>query len=138
MNIAPYVFFNGTCREALNWYATIFGTVPNLMSAEDMPSEFPVEPDKRSWIMHGMLPVNGGTLMASDNLFGESAVMEGCAIQLNYATAAEAKAIFDQLSAGGEITMAWEATFWSAGFGTCTDRFGIRWLIGTDEAASAG
>ncbi len=135
MNISPYVFFPGTCRAAMTRYAEIFGTAPQLMTAEGMPPEFPVDDDKRDWIMHGMLEVNGGTLMASDNIFGGDAPMAGCAVQLNYPTAAEAQAIFDQLADGGETTMAFTATFWSAGFGTCTDKFGVRWMVGCDEQA---
>lgn len=134
MSISPYVFFKGTCRDALARYAEIFGGEPMLMTAESMPPEVPIDADKRDWIMHGMLGVNGGMLMASDDIFGETDAMAGCAVQLNYATAAEAKAIFDQLAEGGTTTMAFEATFWSAGFGTCTDAFGIRWMVGTDEA----
>lgn len=134
MNLSPYVFFNGNCRAALTRYGEIFGAEPMLMTADGMPEDIPVPEERRNWIMHGMVSVNGGTLMASDDVFDNSAPMAGCAIQLNYATAAEAKSVFDQLAEGGEITMPWEATFWSAGFGTLTDRFGIKWMVGTDEA----
>ena len=74
--------------------------------------------------------------MASDSIFEDMPAMAGCAVQLNYATAAEAKAIFDQLTEGGTVTMPWAATFWSAGFGTVTDAFGVCWMVGCTEEPS--
>ncbi|NBD30827.1 MAG: VOC family protein [Alphaproteobacteria bacterium] len=136
MTISPYLFFNGNCRDALNRYGEILGARPEIMDASGMPPEFPVPDERRDWVMHGNLKTASGTIMASDNIMGTSDPMAGCAVQLNYATAAEAKAIFDQLAEGGEITMAWAPTFWSAGFGTLTDRFGVRWMVGCDEPPS--
>ena len=133
MNPTPYLFFNGTCREALGFYAGIFGSEPVLMDASGMPPEYAVPDDRKDWIMHGSVKIGDGEIMASDNVTGESANMAGCGIQLDLPTAAEGKAIFDKLADGGEVTMAWEPTFWSAGFGTCTDKFGTLWMVGTSE-----
>lgn len=137
MTIAPYIFFNGDCRAALEFYATIFGTTPEIMYADEAPDDVPVSEDRKGWVMHGMLKVGQGMLMASDNLFGESADMQGCAVQLDFDTAAEAQAIFDQLADGAEITMPWGPTFWCAGFGTLVDRFGTHWMVGCQEPPSA-
>lgn len=137
MSLNPYLFFNGNCREALEFYAGIFGGTPDIMTADGMPPEYEVPDDQKDWIMHGSLKVRDGLLMASDTFTGTSDPMAGCGIQLDYPTSATAKEIFDKLADGGEITMAWEPTFWSAGFGTVTDKFGIRWMIGCDEAPAA-
>lgn len=135
--ICPYIFFNGNARAALTRYAEVLGGELQIMPAGDMPSDaFPIPDDRKDWVMHGTLISPAGTLMASDNLFGESARMDGAAVQLSFATAAEAKDVFDQLADGGEVTMAWAPTFWSAGFGTCTDQFGTSWMVGCDEPAT--
>lgn len=134
MALAPYLFFNGQCRDALTFYGEVFGAEPVLLDATGMPAEFDVPEARKGWIMHGQVAVEGGTLMASDNTLGTSEPMAGAALQLTYATAAEAKAVFDRLAEGGAVTMAWAPTFWCAGFGALTDRFGIRWLVGCDEA----
>lgn len=63
--------------------------------------------------------------------------MSGASVMMSFATAAEGKAVFDRLSEGGAVQMAWAPTFWSAGFGTLTDRFGVKWMIGCDEEAKA-
>ncbi|WP_419907769.1 VOC family protein [Hoeflea sp.] len=134
MTPTPYLFFNGQCAEAIAAYAEIFGgEILEQMPASGMPPEIPVAEERKGWIMHSRMRIGDGELMASDNIMGESAQMDGSSVMLSFPTAAEGKAAFDQLAEGGEIQMAWEPTFWSAGFGTLTDRFGIRWMIGTDE-----
>ncbi|WP_306117679.1 MULTISPECIES: VOC family protein [unclassified Roseitalea] len=138
MHPIPYLFFNGQCRQALDFYADVFdGEVSGVMPASQMPPEFPVADDKKDWIMHARLGVGDGAIMASDNIMETSAPMDGCSVMLSYPTAAEARAVFDRLAEGGEITMAFEPTFWAAGFGTLRDRFGVRWMIGSDEPPAA-
>jgi len=140
MKPEPYLFFNGTCREALETYTRIFGgTTDYLMIAADMPEgEIPggIPEDRRDWIMHANLRIGDGQLMMSDNIMGTSAAMDGCSVIVELPDPDRARAAFDALAEGGEVTMPFEATFWSPGFGTLRDRFGIRWMIGTEEQAS--
>ncbi len=140
MTPTPYLFFNGTCREALTAYVEIFdGEMVALMAASDMPeddSPGAIPEDRKDWIMHGMVRLGEGMLMASDNLMGESATMDGSSILMELPTPEAARSVFDKLAEGGEITMPFEATFWSPGFGTLRDRFGIRWMIGTEDPAT--
>lgn len=134
MTPIPYLFFNGQCAEALDVYANIFDSqVEDKMVASDMPPDFPVPDGCQDWIMHAQLRIGDGILMMSDNITADSKPMAGASVMLSYPAVDEAKAIFDQLAEGGSIQMAWEPTFWSAGFGTLTDRFGVRWMIGCDE-----
>ena len=132
MALCPYLFFNGTCREALTFYAEVLGGTPEIMDASGMPPEFAVPEERKGWVMHGNLETAHGQIMASDNLIETSDAMAGCAVQMAFPTAAEAKAVFDKLAEGGEITMPFEPTFWSDGFGALTDRFGVRWMLGSD------
>lgn len=131
MTLSPYLFFNGNCREALTHYGQVFGTTPILMEPSEAP-DFPVEDDKKHWIMHGMVPIAGGMLMASDDFMGSSPQMAGCAVSAGFETAEEARAVFDKLAEGGEVMMDFAATFWSEGFGMLTDRFGTTWMVGCD------
>ncbi len=133
MTPVPYLFFKGNCADALTTYADIFGgTIGMTMKAGDMP-DIPVAEDKKDWIAHGEIAVGDGKLMLSDDVFEQSQAMAGAAVMMSYATTAEAAAVFGKLADGGQITMPFEPTFWSAGFGTVTDRFGINWMIGSDE-----
>lgn len=135
MTPTPYLFFNGQCADAITAYAEIFGgEIVERMPASQMPAEYPVPEDRRGWIMHATIKIGDGFLMASDNLMGETTGMAGSSVMMSFPAVAEAKAAFDKLADGGEVQMAWAPTFWSAGFGTLTDRFGTKWMIGCDEA----
>lgn len=141
MHIAPYVFFNGNCAEALDFYIDALGAELHMkMLASEMPPDpdFTIPDDKKDWIMHANIMIGDAGIMMSDNIMGESAEMDGCSIMLNYPTAAEAKSIFDKLADGADIDMPWAPTFWSAGFGTLRDKFGVRWMVGTDEQSENG
>ena len=136
MRIEPYLFFPGTCGQAIAFYQKALGAeVVFQMLGSDMPPDpdFTVPEDKKDWILHATLKVGGTAIMVSDVFAAEAEPMAGAAVSLNFATAAEAKPTFDALADGAEITMPWAPTFWSAGFGTLTDKFGIRWMVGCDE-----
>ena len=65
---------------------------------------------------------------------GDAEAMSGCSVSLSLTTRDQAQSVYDRLAHGGEVQMPFAPTFWSAGFGTLTDRFGVKWMIGTDEA----
>jgi len=135
MQISPYVFFNGNAREAIMFYTDVFNVpVPELMTMEGAPAEMNVPEDRKNQIMHCTINIGDQQIMLADDFMGNSPAMAGCSIQINTATAAEGQHLFNALSAGGEIRMPWAPTFWSAGFGALSDKFGVRWMIGTDEA----
>jgi PhnB protein len=50
-------------------------------------------------------------------------------ISIEPETREEAKRIFEDLSAGGTITMPLEDMFFGAYFGSFTDKYGINWMI---------
>ena len=131
----PYLFFNGQARAAATRYAQVFGVdVPPMMRMSDGPPGMDVPEDRKDWVMHCEMRVGAGRIFLSDDVMSNSPAMEGSSVMLEYDTAAEAKEVFDALAEGGEIRMAWEPTFWSAGFGTLTDVFGVRWMVGCREA----
>lgn len=134
MQICPYIFFNGQARDALAFYADVFDApMPEVMTMAGAPEGMDIPEDRKDWIMHAMLDIGGQTVMMSDDFMANSEPMAGCSIQVNVPTAKEGQRIFERLSDGGEVRMKWEPTFWSAGFGALTDRFGIRWMVGCDE-----
>ena len=137
--INPYLTFNGTCEEAFNFYKSVFGgDIPYMGRYKDMP---PVEgksvpPSEGEKIMHTSLPISKETmLMGSDSseAFGKATTI-GNNISLSVVADTEelAKKIFNELSAGGKITMPLNKTFWGALFGMLTDKFGIHWMVNYD------
>ncbi|WP_296428130.1 VOC family protein [Yoonia sp.] len=136
MKPTPYLFFNGQARDAIAAYAEIFEVaVPAFMTMADGPPEMDIPEDRKSWVMHCEMQIGEGSVMLSDDFSANSPAMEGCSVMVSLPTAVAGKAVFDKLADGGEIRMAWEPTFWSAGFGTLTDKFGIRWMVTCDGMA---
>ena len=139
MHPTPYLFFNGTCRAAMEHYAEVFGAeIEAMMAYADLPPSegMEVPADRADWIMHAtILWPDGGSLMASDTISADQPRMEGNSISMALPDVAAARAAFDRLADGGEIGMPFGPTFWTPGFGTLRDRFGTRWMITTDAPA---
>ncbi len=141
MAITPYIFFTGTCREAMTEYQRILGGELELMTAAEMPEgeEPPPGPPNPDMIIHAALTLDDGALlMASDDPTGDGSGVKGAAVSVTYTDAAQARQVFDQLCEGGEVSMAMGETFWSPNFGMCVDRFGMSWMIDVEaEEGSA-
>jgi PhnB protein len=132
--IFPYIHFDGTCSEAMPFYAGVFGATDlQMMRYNQAPSaEGPGGTSDR--VMHSQMTAMGSTLMASDYPPGMGAPQSGMSIMLAPATMAEAKRLYDALAEGGEIVHAFGPTFFSPGFGMMKDRFGTHWIVGAAAA----
>lgn len=142
--INVYLNFEGNCLEAFEFYKSVFGgEFPYIGKFSDMlPSEeYPVSEADKNKIMHISLPISQETvLMGSDVIGGNCAggkFVKGNNIQLsvNAGSREEAEKLFNGLSAGGEVTMPLQDTFWGAYFGMWTDKFGISWMVNYDDPA---
>jgi PhnB protein len=137
MSIHPYLFFSGTCREAMTRYHEVLGGHLDVMTVADMPegAEPPPGPPNPDLVIHAALNLGSGDLlMASDDPSGDGGGTKGVAINLTLTDAEETARIFKALADGGEVTMPLGETFWSASFGMCTDRFGTSWMVNVDSA----
>ncbi len=139
MSFIPYLFFDGTCEEALAFYAEVFGgTVVDVVRYSDMPpGETEVPEGRAGMVMNATLRVGDGTLMASDNLHPGAQARHGVSLYMGFADVERASRVFARLSKGGEVTMPFARTFWSPGFGACRDRYGTEWMVGVDVPAEA-
>jgi PhnB protein len=139
MSFNPYLFFTGDCAEAFRRYQEIFGGDLNVMTNADIPDgveQMPgAEPDH---VMHASLKVGDALLMGSDDPTGTAGPKVGAAVAYTASDEGDAKRVFDALADGGETTAPFGATFWSKGFGMCTDRFGVPWMVDTEGEPAAG
>lgn len=133
MSFHPYLFFSGTCREAMTRYQEVFGGELNIMTMADAPADAQMPGAEPHHVMHAAITIGDSYLMASDDPTGDGGPMKGVAVNFSTTDSGEAKRIFDALAEGGEVTMPFEATFWSSGFGACTDRFGVPWMIDVND-----
>lgn len=133
MTIQPYLNFNGNCREAVNFYADIFGIQePRIMSFGDMPSneEFPIAEETKNLVMHAEIKVKDTTIMFSDVAPGMPfTVGNNISLIFSGTDIDELKALYDKLKDGGNVVMELQETFWSKCYGYVVDKFGIGWQL---------
>jgi PhnB protein len=131
----PYISFDGTAREALEFYQTVFGGELTLNTFGQYGSPDSPEADR---IMHGMLETTSGfTLMGADVPPGmEHEAGNDMSVSLSGEDADELRGYWEKLSAGGTVSVPLEKQMWGDVFGMCDDRFGVTWLvnIGQPEA----
>ena len=137
MAIDIYINFNGNCREAVEFYAQVFGTEkPQMMRFGDMPPnpKFTLPEDAKNLIMHTRLEINGSNVMFSDVLPGMQFIA-GNNISLSYISKNEneIKSLFNKLKESGTVRMDLQETFWSKCYGSLMDRFGIEWQFNLDN-----
>ena len=133
MQVQPYLFFNGRCEEAVEFYKKALGAeVMMLMRFKDSP-EPPqpgmIPPGSENKIMHTSLRIADTTVMASDGRCEGGSSFKGFSLSLTVANEAEARRTFAALSEGGQVQMPLTKTFWSPCFGMLSDRFGVGWMI---------
>jgi PhnB protein len=132
--VQPYLFFNGQCEEALEFYKQAIGAeVEMVMRYKESPEPHPpgmLPPGFENKIMHASFRIGSTTVMASDGCSGQKASFEGFSLSLATADEKDADRVFAALSKGGQVLMPLEKTFWSPRFGMVADRFGVRWMVG--------
>lgn len=131
--VEPYLFFNGNCEEALDFYRKSLGAeVLFMMRFKDSPEPASaMPPGAENKIMHAHFRIGATELMASDGCEFEKPKFEGFSLSIAVQTEAEADRAFAALAAGGEVQMPLTKTFWSPRFGMVRDKFGIGWMINT-------
>ena len=130
--IQPYLFFNGRCEEAVEFYRSALGAEVEMMmrykESPEPPKPGMVPPGFENKIMHASFRVGETTVMASDGCSADKPAFEGFSLSIAVPNE-EADRIFSGLSAGGQVTMPLAKTFWAPRFGMLTDRFGVGWMV---------
>jgi PhnB protein len=133
MQVQPYLFFDGRCAEAVEFYRRALGAeVEMLMRYKDSPEPAPpgmVPPGFEDKVMHASFRIGESVIMASDDCSPKAAALGGFSLSIAVADAAEAKRCFDALADGGAVVMPLGKTFWSPSFGMLKDRYGVGWMV---------
>ncbi|MDP4182716.1 MAG: VOC family protein [Bacillota bacterium] len=137
MSIDVYINFNGDCRQAVSYYANVFGLEePKFMTFGDAPTDpsYPISEETKGLIMHANLKINGTNLMFSDVPNGMPFVKgNNISLVINSKNIDEIKSLFNKLKEGGSVKMELQETFWSKCYGYVTDKFGIQWQLSHDS-----
>jgi PhnB protein len=133
MRVEPYLFFDGRCEEAIEFYRKALGAeVTALIRYKDSPEPPPpgmVPPGSENKVMHSNLRIGETMVMASDGNCQGKPSFQGFSLSVTVPNEAEAERMFTALADGGQVQMPLAKTFFSPRFGMIADRFGVSWMI---------
>lgn len=130
MKVNPYLYFNGRCEEALEFYKRALGAkVQFLMRFKENPAPEHNPPGMDEKVMHADMLVGETHIMASDGMCAGDAKFAGVTLTIQAADAAEADRLFVALGDGGKVQMPIGEMFFSPRFGMVADRFGVSWMV---------
>lgn len=135
MQVQAYLFFDGRCEEAIEFYKKTLGAeVDMLMRFKESPEQAMCAPGSENKVMHASLRIGETRMMASDGRNTGKPDFKGFALSLNAKDEADADRMFNALSAGGQVTMPLGKTFFSPRFGMTADKFGVQWMVIVEPA----
>lgn len=136
VDLNVYLFFPGTCKEAIEFYHSVFGGELHVQTVGDLPKEARGEMDgNENLVMHATLKGGGINLMASDSTRHEAYGRGPISLSLGGSNEEAMRELFDKLSEGGTEITPLKKEFWGATFGSFTDKFGIDWMMNIEQAA---
>jgi PhnB protein len=133
MFVQSYLFFEGRCEEAIEFYKSKLGAkVEMLMRFKESPE--PPAPGclpegSENKIMHASFRIGDTSVMASDGMARTGPVFKGFSLSITCANEREADRVFEALGDGGQVQMPLAKTFFSPKFGMVADKFGVSWMV---------
>ncbi len=129
----PYLNFNGNARQALEFYAGVFGGTPTISTFAEFGAAAADSPDA-SRTMHGQLETPAGyTIMAAD-VTSDMEYPTPCGFSVSLSgDDADLRDYWEKLSASGTTTMPMQKQVWGDEFGMCVDEFGVSWLVNISQ-----
>src|SRR4051794_38623663 len=131
MQVQPYLFFEGRCEEAIEFYKKALGAkVEMMMRFKESPEKNPnCTPSDDNKIMHAAFKVGDAVVMASDGMASGKPDFKGFSLSIAANSEAEADKMFNALANGGKVQMPLTKTFFAPKFGAVADKFGVGWMV---------
>ena len=128
--VQPYLFFDGKCEEALEFYKGAIGAkVDMMMRFKEAPDQSQMQPNTGEKVMHAAFHVGTTQVLASDGHCAGKPSFQGFGLALNAKNDAEAEKLFTAVGKGGQVLQPLTKTFFASKFGKITDKFGIMWMV---------
>lgn len=133
MLIQPYLFFDGRCEEAAEFYRRTLGAETMMLmrfrDSPEPPQPGMVPPGAEDKVMHMSMRIGDSTVLMSDGQCLGQPNFQGFSLTVSVQDDAEAKRVFAALGDGGQVRMPLGKTFFSSSFGMLADRFGVGWMV---------
>src|ERR1051326_8260751 len=121
--VQPYLFFDGRCDEALEFYTKALGAkVEAVARFKDSPDPNMCMPGiDQNKVMHACFRIGSNSIMASDGRCAGQPSFQGFSLSLTLANETEAERVFAALANSGQVQMPLAKTFFSPRFGMVAD-----------------
>jgi len=133
MQVQPYLFFDGRCEEAVEFYRKALGAEVTMhmrfKDSPEPPQPGMVPPGAENMVMHAIFRIGDTTVMASDGRCLGRPSFQGFSLSLTASNETDAERLFAALGDGGQVQMPLTKTFFSPRFGMVADRFSVSWMI---------
>ena len=135
--VSIYLNFMGDTEQAFALYRSAFGgELVGLQRMGDVPTapgQPPLTDAERDLVMHVELPIMDGTVLMGTDMLESMGhrlrIGNNITINIQPDTLEETTRLFGALSEGGSDIAPLQKMFWGAYWGTCCDRFGVRWMF---------
>jgi len=133
MQLQPYLFFDGRCEEAVEFYKKTLGAKVEMLmrfkESPEPPQPGMCAPGSDDKVMHSCFRIGDTAVMASDGRCEGKPGFQGFSLSITVPKEDEADRLFAALGDGGQVQMPLSKTFFSPRFGMVADRFGVSWMI---------
>ncbi len=128
--LTPYLLFDGTCREAMQFYHSVFGGELHIMKVSESPAKDHMPAFQHDKTINARLKSSAIEISASDWLMPDRTPARGntVCLYLSGGTYAELRTIFDKLSDGAQVTDPLREMFFGT-YGALNDKYGNRWMF---------
>jgi len=133
VRVEPYVYFQGRCEEALEFYRDAIGADATVFARfGDIPGSAAAAAAAK--VAHAVLRIGDTVVLASDGQGAGQPDFSGFSLSLTVSDDAEAERLFAALSAGGVVQVPMAPTPFASRLGLVADRFGVPWMVASQNA----
>lgn len=132
--LTPYLLFEGTCHEAMEFYKSCLGGELTVLKVRDSPMKDHMPAAQQEKVLNAHLRRGDLQISASDWLMPDRTPRPGNTVcmYLSGGTYQELKSLFDKLSDGAQVTDPLKELFFGT-YGALNDKFGVRWMFQTNN-----
>lgn len=134
MHVTPYLFFEGRCEEALDFYKKAIGITPGMMMRYgDSPEPHEGMTIDKNKVLHAAFKLGDNTVFCSDGFAHGPPKFEGFSLAIEAENKGEVETKFKALSDGGQVIQPLIETFFAHSFGMLKDKFGVSWMLSVSK-----
>src|SRR5690606_27892934 len=127
VDLNPYLFFDGSCREAMEFYHRIFGGNLEMLTYGQIDANCP--DSKKDSIMHANLMGGEVEFFAGDAMDSSPLGTGKISMTLHGTDEEKLKDMFEKLSEGGQIKTPVKKQVWGDLYGDLIDKYDVTWMV---------